>query len=106
MTIVPSDQWRQLKQSLLEHWNQLTEKELEATQRKPQEIINLIRFRLGLTLDEASRKFSEMLERIEKFEVPHEVSPQVNKNKKETVKKLAPPPPANRDRKPKDKFHL
>jgi hypothetical protein len=105
MTIIPQDQWKKLKQVLIEQWEQITERELEATNRQTQEILNLMRFKMELSLDEASQKFSEILERVEKFEVPHEISPNLKKNKKESLRRT-PLPPANRDRKPKDKFHL
>lgn len=105
MNIIPQDQWRKLKQVIIEQWGQLTQDDLDATQRKTQEITNLIKSRIGLTLDEASHKLSELIDRIENFEAPHEVPKNKNRNKNDIIKRT-PAPPANRDRKPKDKFHL
>ena len=105
MKSIPEEEWALLKKTLLETWSELTESELESTHRNPQEIINLLKFRLCLALEEASLKLSQIIENLRIFEAPHETSPLLPRSKKEAVKKNTPQKPANRDRKPKDDFH-
>ncbi len=103
---IPGNKWAELKKELLQRWNELSENEIEQTRGKVQSIVDLLENKLGLAMDEASEKFWEIASRYHIYEEPKEQQPTVSPEKKERILELKPKPPANKDRKPKDDFHL
>lgn len=103
---IPGNKWTELKKELMQRWNELSENEIEQTRGKVQSIVDLLENKVGLAIDEASEKFWEIASRYHIYEEPKEQKPTLSPEKKERILELKPKPPANKDRKPKDDFHL
>ncbi|UOF01564.1 transcriptional regulator [Bdellovibrio reynosensis] len=96
--------WTDLKRELMEKWHELTERDLERTRGHSESIVELIEKKVGLAIDEASERFSEIASRYHLYDEPEETKPVLTEEKKERVLELKPKKPANRDRKPKEDF--
>lgn len=103
---IPGNKWTELKRELMQRWNELSENDLEGTRGSPPSIVDLLEKKVGLAIDEASERFSEIASRYHIYDEPKDVSPSLSEEKKERVLELKPKKPANRDRKPKDDFHI
>lgn len=103
---IPGDKWVDLKKELMQRWNELSESELDRTRGRTQLIIDLIEKKVGLAIEEAGEKFAEIASHYHVYDEPQERPAQAVEEKKEKILELKPKKPANRDRKPKEDFHL
>ncbi len=103
-THIPGNKWREVKQELLSKWHELTERDVDRTRGNVQSIVDLLENKVGMAIEDASERFSEIASRYHLYDEPEEVPEDTVEKKKERVLELKPKKPANRDRKPKDAF--
>lgn len=104
-THIPPHKWVELKRELMEKWQELTERDLEKTKGNYQSIVDLLEKKVGMAIEDASERFSEIASHYHLFDEPEERALNIPKEKKERILELNPKKPANRDRKPKNNFH-
>ena len=102
--LLPNQKWAEFKRELVTRWQELTENDLEQTQGDSRSIIDLLERKVGLAMDEASEKFSELASHYHLYDEPEEEPEDTIHHRKERVLELKPKQPAKRsDRKPNER---